>query len=513
MRANNRMVINTIILYGRLAVTMVVTLLSSRWVLMALGKEDFGIYNLVAGLLSMLMFLNLTMATATQRFLSFALGKGKQKEIEETFYYSCILHLITGFIIVVAIEVIGQVLLYTVLQIPEGKMYLAIFCLHTLSVSTFATVISVPYNAVLISHENIIFVAFVEIVSALLKLLLAIVLLDYAGERLKLYAISMTIIPILQVLTYRTYCYRHYTETRFRIHKISDKNLFRQMISYAGWNLIGSISSLLRTQGVSMLLNAFYGVMMNAAYGIASQVKGQLNNFSTSIVTATRPQIVKSEGQGNRQRVLTLSATTSKIAFLLLSMLSIPLMVEMPYILQLWLKNVPEYTVSFTRLIILINLVFQFSIGISIPIESVGKIRLLQIWVGGLHFIVLPIGYVMLKLSFSPDSIFVMIVCEEVIGIALRLFISQKVTGLNAKQFVKETIFPSILTTALLYFLSVSINRFMTEGFMRLVLTCCLSFLYMIIIGYNFTLTKFEQVHIRELANKILRKLHLKNKL
>lgn len=352
MKANNRMFLNTIILYGRLAVTMVVTLLSSRWVLMALGKEDFGIYNLVAGLLSMLMFLNLTMATATQRFLSFALGKGEQKAIEETFYYSCILHLVIGLIIVVAIEIIGQILLYTVLQIPEGKMYLAIFCLHTLSVSTFATVISVPYNAVLISHENIFFVAFIEIVSAVLKLLSAIVLLNYAGERLKLYAIFMTTIPILQVLTYRTYCYKHYAETRFRIHKVSDKNLFRQLISYAGWNLIGSISSLLRTQGVSMLLNAFYGVVMNAAYGIASQVKGQLNNFSTSIVTATRPQIVKSEGQGNRQRALALSATTSKIAFLLLSMLSVPLIIEMPYILQLWLKNVPEYTVSFTRLII-----------------------------------------------------------------------------------------------------------------------------------------------------------------
>ena len=510
MKANNKMALNTIILYGRLAVTMVVTLLSSRWVLMALGKEDFGIYNLVAGLLSMLMFLNLTMATATQRFLSFALGKGEQKAIEETFYYSCILHLVIGLIIVVAIEIIGQILLYTVLQIPEGKMYLAIFCLHTLSVSTFATVISVPYNAVLISHENIFFVAFIEIVSAVLKLLSAIVLLNYAGERLKLYAIFMTTIPILQVLTYRTYCYKHYAETRFRIHKVSDKNLFRQLISYAGWNLIGSISSLLRTQGVSMLLNAFYGVVMNAAYGIASQVKGQLNNFSTSIVTATRPQIVKSEGQGNRQRALTLSATTSKIAFLLLSMLSVPLIIEMPYILQLWLKNVPEYTVSFTRLIILINLAFQFSIGISIPIESVGKIRLLQIWVGGLHFIVLPIGYVMLKLGFPPDSIFIMIICEEIIGIALRLFISQKVTGLNAKQFVKDTIFPSILTTTLLYILSAILNQFMPEGFMRLVLTCCLSFLYMIIVGYNFTLTKFEQTHIKDMTGKIIGKLYLK---
>ena len=507
MNANNRMVLNTTVMYGRLAITMVVTLLSSRWVLMALGQEGFGIYNLISGLLSMLMFLNLTMATASQRFLSFALGKGDKQLIVDTFYYSCVLHFIIGVIIVLGIEVIGQALLYTVLQVPDGKMYLAVFCLHSLAVSTFFTVISVPYNAILISHENILFVAIVEILSALSKLIAAIVLLQYDGERLKLYALIMAGIPICQTLIYRLFCMRHYEETRIKIRKITDYSLFRQFTAYAGWNLIGSVSSLLRTQGVSMLLNSFYGVAMNAAYGIATQVKGQFAHFSSSIVTATRPQIVKSEGMGNRQRVHSLSAMTCKVTFMLLSMLSVPLILEMPYVLQLWLKDVPVYAVSFTRLILIINLLFQFAVGLSMPIESVGKIKQLQIWVGGLHFVVLPIGYVMLKLGLSPESVFVMVAMEESVGIVLRMIISKKVTGLSIFGFVKNTLAPSVISLLALFFVCYLIQMPITEGFGRLCLICIISMSYTAVIGYRFVLNAFEREKVNAVAQKLVNKI------
>lgn len=507
MKDNSRITVNTAVMYGRLAVTMMVTLLSSRWVLLALGKEDFGIYNLVAGLLSLLMFLNMTMATASQRFLSFALGKGQKSLIEETFYYSCLFHLFVGLIIVAGIESVGQLLLHTVLQVPVGKMHLAIFCLHALSVSTFVTVVSVPYHAVLMAHENIIFIAIVEMLSAIFKLIAAVFLLDYNGERLKLYAIFMAVIPILQVIAYRNCCYRKYPETHIRIRRISDRELFWRFLSYVGWNLIGAISSMLRTQGVSMLLNSFYGVAMNAAYGIASQVSGQLTNFSSSITTVARPQIVKSEGQGNRQRVLALSATTSKVAFLLFAMLGIPLIVEMPYILKIWLKEVPEYTVSFTRLVVLIGLAFQFAIGISIPVESVGKIRQLQIWVGGLHFIVLPVGYMLLKQGFPPYSVFVVVLCEEIVSTAIRLVISHKVVGLNIALYVKETILPSLMTSISLFIVSIAITWMIDEGFIRLFFLCGLSLIYTIIVGYHFALTEFEKGHAMEILQKVIARI------
>lgn len=506
MNASNRMALNTFVMYGRLAISMVVTLLSSRWILLALGKEDFGIYNLVAGLLSMLMFLNLTMATASQRFISFALGKNDEKLIKDTFYYSCILHFFIGIIIVLAVEFIGGLMLNTVLNVPEGKLYLAFFCLHSLSISTFFTVISVPYRAALISHENIIFVSIIELSTAILKLIGAIILLWYSGERLKLYAIIMTILPILTVVIYRVYCQTHYFETKFNVRKIEDISLLKKFTFYAGWNLIGSISSLLRTQGVSMLLNSFYGVAMNAAYGIATQVKGQVSHFSQSIVTATRPQIVKSEGMGNRERVHALSATTCKFCFLLFSMLCIPLVVEMPYVLELWLKNVPDYSVEFTQLILLNCLIHQMVIGVSVAVESVGKIKYLQIVVGGLHFIVLPIAYVMLNMGLEPYTVFVMVCVEEFVGVIFSLIISKRETGLNILQFIKETLMPSVVTTIILYAVLLIFKPLILHDMFRLIFMCLFSFLFIIVTGYYYALTSFEKEHIKAIIVKIRNK-------
>ncbi len=501
------MVLNTGVMYTRMIITMIVTLLSSRWVLLALGKEDFGIFNLVSGLLSMLMFLNMTMATASQRFLSYALGRGDTQEIRDTFYYSCVLHFIIGVIIVLGIEIVGQVLLFTVLQVPAGKMNLALFCLHSLSVSTFITVVSVPYSAILISHENIVLVSIVHIGEALLKLATSIVLLYYMGSRLKLYAVCMALIPSVSVFIYRMYCHRHYSETHIIFKRITDKTLFRKFTSYAGWNLIGSISSLLRTQGVAMLLNSFYGVLMNAAYGIATQVKGQLTFFSSAIVTSTRPQIVKSEGAGNRKRALALSAMTCKVTFLLLSMIAVPLVIEMPYVLTLWLKNVPEYAVSFTRLIVLLNVVFQFAIGLSIPIESVGNIKQVQLVVGGMHFIVIPIGYVMLKAGLPPQSVFVMIIAEECVGIILRLFISHKVTGLDIVNFIKETLVPSVVTSISGFLFCFFIVNCLEEGFLRLALLVVLSVTFFFVVSYIYTLTKAERMKINAVVKRISSKI------
>lgn len=507
MNSNNRMVINTVVMYVRLAITMVITLLSSRWVLLALGEEDFGIYNLVAGLLGLLMFLNLSMSTASQRFMSFALGKKDDELLNETFYICTILHFVVGLIIVLLVEAIGQILLSNFLQVPEGKEALALFCLHSLSINTFFTVISVPFRAALISHENIVFVAIIEVGAAVLKLISAIVLLSFDGSRLRLYAVLMTIIPIIQTICFRLYTKSHYKESRFALHQVKDKNLFKDMLSYAGWNMIGSVSSLLRDQGIPMLLNSFYGVIMNTAYGIAIQVKGQLNYFSTSIVTATKPQIVKSEGSGNRSRSLSLSCFTSKVTFLLLSMIAIPLIVEMPYVLEIWLKIVPEYTVNFTRLVIVICLVYQFSIGLSIPIEAIGRIKLIQIILGGLHMLVIPVAYVMLRLSCSPESVLVMIIIEELTCIVAGLFISKNITGQSIKGFVINTLLPSVIAASVLLVFEIVLQKSINYGFARLCVMCALSLIYIPLIGYVFVFTKSEKEKsisiIKQLISKI----------
>ncbi len=508
MRTSNRMVINTFVMYARLVISMIITLLSSRWILLALGTEDFGIYNLVAVILSMLMFLNLTMATASQRFMSFALGKKDENLIRDTFYYSCILHFLVGLIILLFIEVIGGMMLNTFLKVPEGKLHLAFFCLHTLSISTFFTVISVPYRAALISHENIIFVSIVELSTAILKLLGAIFLLYYLGNRLKMYAIIMATISLLTMIVFRIYCHINYQETKLQFRKINDFTLFTKITSYAGWNLIGSIGSLLRTQGISLLLNSFYGVAMNAAYGISSQVKGQLSHISQSIFTATRPQIVKSEGMGNRSRVHSLSAFTCKTSFLLFGMICAPLIVEMPYILKLWLKNVPEYSIIFTQLILIICLIHQIGAGISVAIESVGNIKTLQIVIGGLHFVVLPIAFFMLWQGMEPYSIFIMVCIEEAIAVVMRLYISKKNTGLEVLLFIRKTLLPSVITIISLFLLMLFVKPLLTNNFIRLVLMSFLSLTFITVVGYFYTLTQFEREHVNNIIIGIKNKIH-----
>lgn len=506
MKSSSRMIMNSGIMYARVIITSIITLLSSRWVLLALGKEDFGIYSLVAGLLLMLSFLNVSMASSTQRFLSFAIGKGDRHNLKETFYYSCILHICVGIVVLLIIEILGAISLNTFLQVPEGKFDLAIFVLHSLSISTFVSIASVPYNASLITHENMLFVAIVQILESILKLVTAILLLKYSGERLKLYAVCMTIIPIVSVILYRVYCHRHYEESHFRFHKVTDKRLFKKFTSYTGWNLIGGLSSLTRTQGVIMLLNSFFGVIVNAAYGIATQVNGQTRIFSTTIVTAMRPQIVKSEGMGDRTRMHALSATTCKATFLMLSIIVVPLVVEMPYILQIWLKNVPEYTVTFTRLILLLNLIAQLSTGISIGIESVGKIKSLQLTVGILHFLVIPVGYLCLYMGLSPYYVLYVVIVEEIIGFLLRLWVSKRVTELNVANFLLRSIIPCIATIMMAFLGCVYIMDFMSIGLLRVFVCIGVSTAITIFLSCYWVMNKNEKKIVMHLINRLRKK-------
>ena len=266
MDTNKKMVLNTCIMYARVAITMGVTLLSSRWVLMALGEEDFGIYSLVAGMLSLLSFLNVTMASSTQRFLSYALGRGNIKELNSVFNISLLLHLFIGLLVLLIFEVVGNLMLDSVLQIPVGKEEDAMFVLHCLSISMFVTVITVPFNASLITHENMLFVAMTQVGEALIKLIIAYILLSYMGDKIRLYALCMMVIPLFSNSMYMVYCFRNYRETRISFKAAKRIDLLKELVSYTGWNMIGGISHLFKAQGIAMLLNAFKGVVINAAF-------------------------------------------------------------------------------------------------------------------------------------------------------------------------------------------------------------------------------------------------------
>lgn len=506
MQASNRMILNTIVMYVKYVINMVVALFSSRWVLLALGEEDFGIYNLVAGLLAMLMFLNVTMASSTQRFLSYAVGTKDEKKIKETFYNSCLIHLFIGIIILFLFETLGILFLHHVLNVPMGKMYLAEFVLHCLSISTFITIICVPYYAALITHENIVFVSVIQIFEALIKFGVAYWLLYMTENQLKFYSIAMTAISIIGSFSFFVYVIKNYKETHFSVRWVRDTQQMKRQLSYSSWNLIGGVSSMFRNQGVAMLLNSFFGVIINAAWGIAQQINGQLSFFSQAIVTATRPQIVKSEGAGNRERMLSLSMSTCKITFLILSIIALPLIVEMPYIMEIWLKKVPEYAITFSRFVILTTLISQMSIGISISVESVGNIKLMQLIVGGLHFIILPIGYLFLKMGCLPHVVCTVMLAEEILAFCFRLYISKIIARLPIMFFLKKIFTPSLTCACITFLLCFSITLFINEGFYRLLLVCALSLLLTSLIAYNFILFKNERDKLHSFCKSAISK-------
>lgn len=471
MQQSSKVILNTLILYGKMGIAIIVGLLSTRLVLQGLGVEDYGIYNLIAGMIAMLAFLNSAMAASTQRFLSFSMGLNDWEQVHRVFYYSILLHIVIGIIIIAIIEIAGQYLINHVLSIPHNKLSLASIVLHYLSISTFFSVIAVPYIAILISHENMLLLSIIDIIEALFKLLIAFIILTADNNRLITYAALMAIVMCISLIIKIICCYKKYDETRLKLGFIKDKQLMKDISTFAGWNLIGATCGLARGQGIAMLLNIFFGVVVNAAYGIANQVNGLLSFFSVAIMQSIRPQIVKSEGSGDHTRMLRLSLIACKYMFYLCAIFSIPLIINMPYILSLWLKDVPEYTVIFCQLILLFTLTVMLSQGVMISIEAVGSIKWLQIIVGSLHIIIFPIGYLLLKFNFPAYSILICMIIEETICMILRVAIAKKIANLSIKEYINEVLLKTLPPFLVAFSLGYIIARYLNDDFIQLLTT------------------------------------------
>lgn len=444
MKSSSRIILNTLFLYAGMTVTVCVSLFSTRWVLEALGNTDYGIYSLMANVVAMFSFLNIAMAAATQRYLSFAMGEGKEKRVRETFYYSAVMHLVIAAVVFCFLEFGGHWLVRYVLDIPAERLSVAENLLHFVAGSCIFTIIAVPYEGMLNARENMGIIALINIIDSLLKFATAAFLLHAKSDRLLLYGFLLMCVCACTFLMKYICCRCNYPEVAFRFHPVKDWKLFRNMLSFASWNLIGTSCGVARNQGVAVLINLFWGVVTNAAYGLSQQVYGMLTFFSNTIVRAVRPQIVKSEGAGNRERMLRLSVTTCKITFLMMALLAIPLYIKLPFILKLWLDVYPDNTLMFCRGFLLVTLIYQLTIGLQIAVESTGRIRLLQMVVGSMHILALPAGYVCFSLGFPVRSIMACIIAEECISLLLRLFIARHLTGLQVSRFLFRLLIPAI---------------------------------------------------------------------
>ncbi|MGN6493965.1 MAG: hypothetical protein ACTHLE_18345 [Agriterribacter sp.] len=456
-------------------ISIFLALYSTRLVLSGLGASDFGIYNLVAGVIAMLSFLNTSMTLSTQRYLSYYIGSKDFEKLKVVFKSSVLLHLIIAAIVVLILELAGMYLFDNVLKIPADREGAAKIAFHLMVVSTFFTINAVPYDASINAHEDLGFDAITGILDSVLKLIVALLVLRAEYDKLIMYGLLIAVVTIIIRIIKSVYCIKKYHECKVNLLTTANFNggIFKEMIAFAGWNTFGAIMSVCRNQGIAVVLNVFLGTVVNAAYGIANQVNSQISSFSGGLTKSLNPQIIKSEGEGDRKRMLKLAMTASKFSFFLFLFFSVPLIIEMPYVLMLWLKNVPDHTVVFCQLALLVSLTLQLSNGLMVAMQSVGKIKSYTVIVSFLLFLNLPISYVMLKIGFSPEYVFVVALVLEGVALISRILLAKVITGLKPSLYLFKVFVPSIACLALVFlgaygstllFQHQSLARFLTTG-------------------------------------------------
>lgn len=498
---------NTLLLYVRMLFLMLVSLYTSRVILNALGVQDFGIYNVVGGVVMMFTVISGSLSGAISRFITFELGKGDKEKLVKVFSASVTIQFFLSLIIVILIESVGVWFLNSKMTIPNGRMIAANWVLQFSIITFVINLISVPYNATIIAHEKMSAFAYISIFEGLGKLGVAFLILISPIDRLIFYSILMCAVAVSVRIMYGYYCKKHFEECIYHFHW--DKDILKQMFSFAGWNFIGAASSIFRDQGGNIILNMFFGPAVNAARGIANQVNNAINGFVTNFMTALNPQITKSYAKGDKEYMMSLIYQGSRLSFYMLLLLSLPILASTHYILVIWLKLVPDHAVTFVQLI----LIFTMSECISNPLITAmlatGKIRDYQIVVGGLQLVNLPAAYICLRLGCIPESVIIVAIILSQCCLGARLIMLRKMIGLSSILFLKKVYFNIISVILFSAIIPVILYFNMEESlssFIIMTLACLLSSSISIFyIGCNKQERTFAKEKISQVVNKIKR--------
>ncbi|MCX7085686.1 MAG: MATE family efflux transporter [Methylococcales bacterium] len=417
-------------------ITVFISIYTTRLTLNILGAENFGLFGLIGGAIAMLGFFNSTMASATQRFISFAQGAREIEKLNRIFNMSILLHLGAAFFVLTIMEIAGYFFFNGILNIADNRMEVAKFIYQFMIISTLFSVISVPYEAVITSHENMYFYAILGIAESLLKLAIAYSITYSNFDHLMTYGFLMAVLPVFLLIFKQIYCHSIYPECKINIIRNYDTILLKQMTSFAAWSFLGSTSSLIANYGQGIVLNIFFGATINAAQGIANQLSGQLSVFSGNMLKALNPLIDKSEGAGNRAFMLKATMIGSKISFFLVMILYIPILIEMPYILEIWLKNIPDLTVIFCRLLLIRILIEHLFYPLVSAINAVGNIKYYQLTSSILLIFPLPVTYFLFQLEYPAYTIYLIFILYTLLASSIILYYAVKNCNLSFSEFL-----------------------------------------------------------------------------
>ena len=503
---NKRIAKNTLLLYVRTLFVLLVSLYTSRVVLNTLGVTDYGVYNVVGGVVAMFGFINSSMASATQRYITFALGKGDVKQLQKVFSTALQIHVLISVLIIVLGETIGLWFMYTQMKIPADRMDAAFWVLQCSIVSTVVMIISVPYNADIIAHERMSAFAYISILEAVLKLAVVYMLVAFSYDKLILYAVLILAVQLLIRFCYSHYCNRHFAESKYR--RVWDKALFKEMTGFAGWSIFGNLSGVLFGQGLNMLLNVFFGPVVNAARAVSVQVQHAIQQFVGSFQMALNPQITKTYAKGEMDDMHRLMFRSARFSFYLLFFLSLPVLFETDFILKVWLKTVPENTVVFLRIMICTSLIYTLANPLIVANQATGKVRRYQAVCGTILLMILPVSYVCLKLGCPAYSVFVVHFVMESVAQLARMVMLRPLIGIRIRDYVKNIYIKVLPVAGLSAVVPLMVYLNMDETVLRFFIVCAACVLSVCTVAYTVGLSSNERSFVKAkvagICNKVL---------
>lgn len=499
---NKRIAKNTIFLYIRMIILLVVKLFTSRVILQALGVEDYGIYNVVGGIVVMFTFLNNAMAGATQRFLNFDLAKNNLDALKATFASSVFIHLIIAAIITILAESVGMWFFYEKMVIPADRMYAAMWVFQLSILAMFVSIINVPYNAAIIAHEKMDAFAYISIFEVIAKLLIVYMLYIIPYDKLIVYAILMFAVGVITTFIYMGYSISIFEETQVR--PIVNVPKIKEMGSFAAWNLIGNAALIGMTQGLNMLLNVFFGPTVNAARGVAVQVQGAVQQFVQNFQMAVNPQITKTYAQSEFPQMHSLVCKSAKFSYYMMLLLSLPILLMTDQIIEIWLDTPPEYTSVFLRIIILNSMIDCFSNPLNTAVSSSGKIKVFQLSNGILMLMVLPISYFVLKMNANPVWVFLVQLFLTGITHFIKLIFAKNRTGISVRNYSREVYVPSLMVTVISPIIPMVIYSQLEHSIFVLLFVTIVCFLSVAFFSYTIGLKKSERDYVKtSIKNKL----------
>lgn len=507
IKANNsRIAKNTILLYIRMVFVLLISLYTTRLLFRVLGVTDYGIYNVVSGFVAMFGFFNTAMATGIQRFYNFSLGKVGEDGLTSVYNTALRIQLLISIVVFVLLEAFGVWYINSIMVLPPERLLAANVIFQLSSVSLIFVIFEAPYVGAVMALERMDYFAIVSVLDAVLKLILMFVLMNIAEDKLILWGVIGLVIAILNFLLYFVYCKKRFLF--IRLTKQFNKHEFGEMLGFSGWNVFGTLSNLLKDQGVNMILNSFFGPVVNAARGIAYQISSALTSFISNNSIAVRPQLTQAYAQGNYGRTLNLMYAISKLNYFLLLILTIPVCFEINFILHLWLgADVPEHVPAFAILVMATNLLENLRSPVSLVVHASGKMKKYQFWVSMVNVLTIPLSWLVLSLGANPESTFIVALLCSLLAQIVALFILRSILSFSIREYLYRVLSPCFVVTIVAVVLTYCLYEILTSGIVSSIIVIIMGVIFSIISSYLLGMNKDEKQMVKTMTVGFIQKV------